>query len=282
MGRSHDYVTDRSILFNLVMRCLFWQLFSFIPIITGRSLANSNGFFDTQAVTTGASLIESAGTKNGLGNLASILDPHGGAEDDWNELVADTSIETNSIAPAMASTNDCSLAPSQNPRRKQRRQDGFCQSPDAPGIFQLQPEINRKPGTPKGSNQNSPINGKKQGSYPVPTFDRNPCPPDRHYQVCAARFSQVAGFSSGFSLENQPWTEDYELSPGDQKFCRLCKSASQSEEEILLAADQISHLSKPNPEMCRSSTSILCLANRAPYVLCKCSGTIRCKSSLIY
>lgn len=74
------------------MQCLFWLLFSIITTVTSLSLANSNGFFDTQAVTAGTSLIESAGTNNGLGNLASTLDPHGGADDDWNEPVADSSI----------------------------------------------------------------------------------------------------------------------------------------------------------------------------------------------
>lgn len=218
------------------MQCLFWLLFSITTTVTSLSLANSDGFFDTQAVTAGTSLIESAGTNNGLGNLASTLDPHGGADDDWNDSVADTSIESNSIAPFMSSIEDCSLDPKHNPRRKQRRQDGFCPSPHTPAILQLQPEGNRKTGTQKGGNINSPINEKKQESNPptleanpVPTSDGNPCPSERPYQVCAARFSQVAQFSSGISLENLPWTEGYDLNPGDQKFCRLCKSDSQSQ-----------------------------------------------------
>lgn len=222
---------------HLVIQCSFWQLFSIMTTVTGLSLADSNGFFDTQAVATEASFIESAGTIDELGNPASTLDPQVGADDDWNEPVADISIKTNLIAPVIASIDDCSLAPKQHSRRKQRRQNGFCQNPDAPGILPLQPESNRKPRKRKGANFNSPTNEKKTDRNPptleinpVPTSDQNPCQPERHYQVCAARFFQVA--PSSISLENRPWTEDSDLNPGDQIFCRLCKSASYSENSL--------------------------------------------------
>lgn len=268
-----------------MMQCLFWLLLLITTTVTCLSPAISNWFFDTQAVDAGKSL-ESAGTNNGLGNLASTLDPHDGADDDSNQSVADTSIPSNSIAPFMASIDDCSLAPKHNPRRKQRRQDGFCQSPDTSAIHQLQPEGNRKIRTQKGGNINLPTHEKKQdssSSTPVPTSDDgNPCPPERHYQVCAARFSEVPRFSSSISLVNRPWTEGYDLNPGDQKFCRLCKSASQSQGGILSAGDIIFDFAKSNPEMNRLPTFTLYLANRASYVLCKCSGAIRRKFSLVY
>lgn len=211
------------------MRFLFWQLFSITTIVTGLSLTDSNGLFDAQAFPTGTSSIESAGTNNELSNFASNLDPDGGGSDDWNEPVADTSIESKTGAPAIFSIGDCSLAPIapvQRSRKKQRRENGFCQSPDAPAILQLQPEGNREPRTQENRNINSPRRKKKPNGNlptpevkPVPESDEHPCPPERHYQVCAARFSRLGPFS----LENRPWTEGYDSYPGDQEYCRLCE-----------------------------------------------------------
>lgn len=213
----------------LVMRSLFCQLFSIPTIVTGLSLTDSNGLFDAQAFPTGTSSIEPAGTNNELSYFASNLDPDGGGSDYWNEPVADTSVESTPGAPAIFSIGDCSLAPLaplQRSRRKQRRGGGFCQSPDAPTILHLQQEGNRKPQTQENRNSNSPRKKKNPNdNLPtsemnlVPKSDGNPCPPERHYQVCAARFSRLGPLS----LENRPWTEGYDSNPGDQEYCRLCE-----------------------------------------------------------
>lgn len=211
------------------MRSLFYQLFSITTIVTSLSLTDSNALLDLQAFPTETSPIEPAGTNNELGNFASYLDPDGIGSGDWNEPVADTSVESTTGAPVIFSIGDCSLipvAPLQRSRRKQRRGDGFCQSPDAPAILQLQQEGNRKPHTQENPNSNSPSKKKEpSGNSPtsernlVPNSDRNPCPPERHYQVCAARFSRLGPFS----LENRPWTEGYDSTPADQEFCKLCE-----------------------------------------------------------
>lgn len=211
------------------MRSLFCQLLSITTIVTGLSLTDSNGLLDVKAFPTETSPIEPAGTNNELSNFASYLDPDGIGSDDWIEPVADTSVESRTGAPAIFSIGDCSLAPVaplQRSRRKQRRGDGFCQSPDAPAILQLQQEGNRKPQTQENRNINSPRKKKEPSGNlptsernPVPKSDGNPCPSERHYQVCAARFSRLGPLW----LENRPWTEGYDSTPGDQEFCKLCE-----------------------------------------------------------
>lgn len=241
----------------VVMRSLIWQFFSITTIVTGFSLVNSNAFFDSQAVTTGTSSIEFMGTNNELGNLPSTLDLDDGGNDDWNEPIANTSIESKIKAPAIVSIDDCSFAPVQRPRRKQRRDDGFCQVPNAPAMLQPQRAGDRNSPAQNDGNRSLRMNQQKLNSNSppsqvntVPKPDRNSCPPGRRYEVCAARFSEI----SPISLENRPWTEGYDLNPGDQEYCRLCEWASKSEGGILAPEALVSRLTKSNPEMYRLST----------------------------
>lgn len=212
------------------MSSLFWQIFSITTILAALSLTDSNGLlFDAQDFPTGISTIEPVGTNNKFGNPASNLDPGGEGSDDWIEPVADISIESTTGAPAIFSIGDCSLAPVaplQRSRRKQRRKNGFCQSPDAPAILQLQPDENKKPRMQQNRNSNTPKKQKTPNGNlptselnPVPNSDGNPCPPERNYQVCAARFSRLGPLS----LDNRPWIEGDDSNSGDQEFCRLCE-----------------------------------------------------------
>lgn len=220
----------------VVMRSLIWQLFSITTIVTGFSLANSNGFFDSQAVTTGASSIEFVGTNNEFGNLPSTLDLDDGANDDWSEPIANTSIESKIRAPVIVSIDDCPFAPVQRLRRKQRRDNGFCQGPNAPAMVQPQQAGNENSPAQNDGNRKLRVNQKELNSNSppsqvnaVPKPDRNPCPPARHYQVCAARFTEI----SPISIENRPWTEGYDSNPGDQEYCRPVSGLQERRGEFL-------------------------------------------------